>query len=317
VNFKGEKMNKMLLSVLIVVSLSFQVLFSEIKIGISVPSADHGWTAGLGWWAQKTADELSKKNKDLKFYVVQASNGTKQVGDVEDLLVKGIKALVILPHNPKTLQRTISEAYKSGVYTIVVDRELAKPAQNIFIAGDNPGLGKVGAEWMVKQMKSKGKMVIIEGMQIPINKQRVDAFNKVISKHKGIKVLASQPADWSTQKALRVMENYLQKYKHIDAVWCQDDDMLKGVMKAIKESGRTEIKTVMGGAGAKWVVEKIIAKDTTIKATVTYNPSMVGTAIEMCVKGLRGEKQPKRFIIPAELVDSSNAEAFYFPKSPY
>ena len=316
-NFKGEKMNKMLLSVLIVVSLSFQVLFSEIKIGISVPSADHGWTAGLGWWAQKTADELSKKNKDLKFYVVQASNGTKQVGDVEDLLVKGIKALVILPHNPKTLQRTISEAYKSGVYTIVVDRELAKPAQNIFIAGDNPGLGKVGAEWMVKQMKSKGKMVIIEGMQIPINKQRVDAFNKVISKHKGIKVLASQPADWSTQKALRVMENYLQKYKHIDAVWCQDDDMLKGVMKAIKESGRTEIKTVMGGAGAKWVVEKIIAKDTTIKATVTYNPSMVGTAIEMCVKGLRGEKQPKRFIIPAELVDSSNAEAFYFPKSPY
>jgi len=310
-------MNKMLLSVLIVVSLSFQVLFSEIKIGISVPSADHGWTAGLGWWAQKTADELSKKNKDLKFYVVQASNGTKQVGDVEDLLVKGIKALVILPHNPKTLQRTISEAYKSGVYTIVVDRELAKPAQNIFIAGDNPGLGKVGAEWMVKQMKSKGKMVIIEGMQIPINKQRVDAFNKVISKHKGIKVLASQPADWSTQKALRVMENYLQKYKHIDAVWCQDDDMLKGVMKAIKESGRTEIKTVMGGAGAKWVVEKIIAKDTTIKATVTYNPSMVGTAIEMCVKGLRGEKQPKRFIIPAELVDSSNAEAFYFPKSPY
>jgi len=310
-------MKKCLISVSIVFLLSMQILYSEIKIGISVPSADHGWTAGLGWWAQKTADELSKKNKDLKFYVVQASNGTKQVGDVEDLLVKGIKALVILPHNPKTLQRTIREAYKSGVYTIVVDRELAKPAQNIFVAGDNPGLGKVGAEWMVKQMKGKGKMVIIEGMQIPINKQRVDAFNEVVSKYKDIKVLASQPADWSTQKALRVMENYLQKYKHIDAVWCQDDDMLKGVMKAIKESGRTEIKTIMGGAGAKWVVEKIIADDKTIKATVTYNPSMVGVAINMCVKGLRGEKQVKRHIIPAELVDASNAKEFYFPKSPY
>ena len=289
----------------------------KIKIGISVPSGDHGWTSGLGWWANKTAEELGKENDDLEFIVVQANNPTKQVADVSDLLVQEIKALVILPHNPKTLQRTIQEAYKKGIYTVVVDRELPKPAQHIFVAGDNPGLGRVGGEWMAKQMKGKGTMVVIEGMQIPINKQRVDAFNKVISKFPDIKVLDSQPADWSTAKALRVMENFLQNYKHIDAVWCQDDDMLKGVMKAIKESNRKEIKTIMGGAGAKWVVKKVIDGDATIKATVTYNPSMVATAIKMCVKGLRGEKQPERHIIPAELVDSSNAKKFYFPKSPY
>jgi len=288
-----------------------------IKIGISVPSADHGWTAGLGWWAQKTAEELNAEDKNLKFFVVQANNGTKQVSDVEDLMVKGINALVILPHNPKTLQRAIQEAHKSGVYTVVVDRELEIPAQDVFVAGDNPGLGRIGGEWMVKQMEGKGKMVVIEGMQIPINKQRVDAFNEVVKKHKDIEILGSQPADWSTEKALTVMENFLQKHSQIDAVWCQDDDMLKGVLKAISEAKRTEIKTVMGGAGAKWVVKKIIDGDPSIRATVTYNPSMVATGIKMCVKGIRGEKQPARHIIPAELVDDLNAKSFYFPESPY
>ena len=40
------------------------------------------------------------------------------------------------------------------------------------------GLGRVGAEWMAKEMDGKGDIVVIEGMQIPINKQRVDAFNE-------------------------------------------------------------------------------------------------------------------------------------------
>ena len=54
---------------------------------------------------------LPIKMKQLEFFVVAASSGTKQVGDVEDLMIKGIDALVILPHNPATLQKVIEEAY--------------------------------------------------------------------------------------------------------------------------------------------------------------------------------------------------------------
>ena len=129
----------------------FSVFAAEkIKVGVSVPSADHGWTAGLLWWAKKAVKDIETEDKDVTFYVVAASSGSKQVGDVEDLMVKGIDALVILPHNPGTLQKVIEEAYNSGIYTVVVDRELPKPAQHVFVAGDNPGLGRVGAEWMAK-----------------------------------------------------------------------------------------------------------------------------------------------------------------------
>ncbi|MCJ8340846.1 MAG: substrate-binding domain-containing protein [Pseudomonadales bacterium] len=295
----------------------------KYKVGVSVPSADHGWTAGLLWWAKKAVAEIGKKDGDVEFFVVAASSGTKQVGDVEDLMIKGIDALVILPHNPATLQKVIEEAYAEGIYTVVVDRELATPAQDVFIAGDNAGLGRVGGEWLAKEMQGKGNVVVIEGMQIPINKQRVDAFNTVMAGHDGITILDSQPADWSTQKALAVMENFLQKHKHIDAVWCQDDDMLKGVLQAIKESGRTEIKTVLGGAGSKDIIKMILDDNPVVRSTVTYSPSMVASGIALAVAGVKDQTlgnmyhKPTRVILGAELVVKANAKDFYFPDAAF
>ncbi|GAB3481702.1 substrate-binding domain-containing protein [Marinomonas epiphytica] len=296
---------------------------AKYKVGVSVPSADHGWTAGLLWWANKTVKDLQAEEKDVEFFVVAASSGSKQVGDVEDLMIKGIDALVILPHNPATLQKIIEEAYSEGIYTVVVDRELATPAQDVFIAGDNTGLGRVGGQWLAEEMDGKGNVVVIEGLQIPINKQRVDAFNEVMANYPKINILDSQPGDWSTQKALSVMENFLQKHPKIDAVWCQDDDMLKGVMKAIEESGRTDIKTVLGGAGSKDIIKMIQDGNDVVRATVTYSPSMIASGIALAVHGVKGEQlghlyhQPSRVILGADLVTADNAAEYYFEDAAY
>jgi ribose transport system substrate-binding protein len=296
---------------------------AKYKIGVSVPSADHGWTAGLLWWANKAAADFEAEDKDVEFFVVASSSGSKQVGDVEDLMIKGINALVILPHNPATLQKVIEEAYDDGIYTVVVDRELAHPAQNVFIAGDNAGLGRVGGQWLAKEMSGKGNVVVIEGLQIPINKQRVDAFNEVMADYPNIKILDSQPGDWSTQKALSVMENFLQKHPKIDAVWCQDDDMLKGVLKAIEESGRTDIKTVLGGAGSKDILEMIQHESKMVRATVTYSPSMIASGVALAVHGVKNEKighlyhEPSRVILGADLVTKENVADYYFEDAAY
>ncbi|QRV25219.1 substrate-binding domain-containing protein [Marinomonas foliarum] len=296
---------------------------AKYKVGVSVPSADHGWTAGLLWWANKAAADFEAEDKDVEFFVVASSSGSKQVGDVEDLMIKGINALVILPHNPATLQKVIEEAYDDGIYTVVVDRELAHPAQNVFIAGDNAGLGRVGGQWLAKEMSGKGNVVVIEGLQIPINKQRVDAFNEVMADYPNIKILDSQPGDWSTQKALSVMENFLQKHPKIDAVWCQDDDMLKGVLKAIEESGRTDIKTVLGGAGSKDILEMIQHESKMVRATVTYSPSMIASGVALAVHGVKNEKighlyhEPSRVILGADLVTKENVADYYFEDAAY
>ncbi len=321
-----KRFAKLSLLVLVIMGLllPMNVFAAEkVKVGISIPSADHGWTGGVVWWAQQAVEDWKGKDADIEFFLVTADSPAKQIGDVEDLMVKEIDALVILPYDSAPLTPVVEEAYNSGIYTVVVDRGLTKEAQNVYIAGDNPGLGRVSGEWMAKEMGGKGKIVVLEGIPCVINTERVEAFNAVIAKYPDMEIMDSQPAHWSTQKGLEIMENYLQKYDQIDAVWAQDDDVLKGVLQAYKESGRDDIKLFLGGAGAKDMVKMVMDGDPLVRADVTYPPSMVATAISLAVQGIRNVplsgfyqmKIPSRVILASELIVPENASDYYYEDS--
>lgn len=296
----------------------------DFHIGVSVPSADHGWTAGLLWWANKAADELGEKYPNVDFTVLAANSGTAQVGDVEDLMVRQIDALVILPTNPATLQQVIAEAYHDGIYTVVVDRELEDPTQDVFLAGDNPGMGEEAAKYMAEALDEEGKIVIIEGPSIPINAQRVNAFRDEMARHSGIEILDSQSGEWNPQTSLNVMEDMLARHPEIDGVWAGDDDALQGVYQAILEAGRDDIKVLVGGGGSKDVIGMIRQGDSIVSGTVTYPPNMIASGIAVALHGLRGEHMgemyhgvPSRLILAADLITEENADEFYQPEAAY
>ncbi len=317
-------MKKKFLVILIIAVVSiFSFAKEKYKIGVAIPSADHGWTGGIVWWAEKAISDWKAKDPNLDFVLLTAVSPEEQVAAVEDLMVQKVDALVILPHDSATLTPIVEEAYKSGIYTVVVDRGLVKEAQDVYIAGDNPGMGRVAAEWIAKELNGKGKIVVLEGIPTVINTERVNAFMEVMKQYPGIQILDSQPAYWSTQKGLEIMENYLQKYPQIDAVWAQDDDVLKGVLQAYKESGRKDIKIMFGGAGSKDIIKMILDGDPLVRADVTYPPSMIATGISLGIMGVKGEvwngfyqhKLPSKIILAAELVTRENAQEYYLPDS--
>lgn len=317
-------MKKKFLVILIIAVVSiFSFAKEKYKIGVAIPSADHGWTGGIVWWAEKAISDWKAKDPNLDFVLLTAVSPEEQVAAVEDLMIQKVDALVILPHDSATLTPIVEEAYKSGIYTVVVDRGLVKEAQDVYIAGDNPGMGRVAAEWIAKELNGKGKIVVLEGIPTVINTERVNAFMEVMKQYPGIQILDSQPAYWSTQKGLEIMENYLQKYPQIDAVWAQDDDVLKGVLQAYKESGRKDIKIMFGGAGSKDIIKMILDGDPLVRADVTYPPSMIATGISLGVMGVKGEvwngfyqhKLPSKIILAAELVTRENAQEYYLPDS--
>lgn len=318
-----KKSVKQWVGVLAVTGVAFSGLAGEIKIGVSIPSADHGWTGGVVWYARKAIDDWSKKDPSVKFVLVTAANPAEQISQVEDLMVKGIQGLVILPHDSAPLTPVCQKVKEAGIQLVVVDRGLTKPLADIYVAGDNPGLGRVSGEYLAKKLNGEGEIVVLEGIPCVINTERVEAFKEVLRGYPRIRILDSQPAYWQTQKGLEIMENYLQKHKKIDAVWAQDDDVLKGVLQAYKESGRKDIKFFVGGAGNKDIIKKVMDKDPLVPADVTYPPSMVGSAISLAVMSLKGEalpgfyqrKIPSKVILQSELVTPENAKDYYVPES--
>ncbi len=291
----------------------------KIRIGVSIPSADHGWTGGVVYWAEQAKKDLERKDPKLEIILSTAKDSSEQVNKIENLMVQGIKALVVLPQEPAPLTGICSQVKQRGVYLVVVDRGLDKNIQDLTVAGDNAEFGRRCAEEMAKRLKGKGNILIMEGVPCEVNTLRVNAFKNVMKKYPDIKILESQTSNWSQEKGLKLMENFLQKYKQIDAVWAGDDDVLIGALKAYAESKRKDVKFFIGGGGAKAIVKRVLDKDPLVPVNVTYPPRMIAYGIEFAVAAAKGKPtaKSKREVIPAEVITPANAKYFYQPNSPY
>jgi ribose transport system substrate-binding protein len=289
-------------------------------IGVSIPAATHGWTGGVVYWANRTKKELEQQYPGLKITIKTASSAAEQANQVQDLhTANRIDTLVILPFESAPLTQPVAQVKSKGVYVTVVDRGLSDTsAQDAYVAGDNPGFGKVSGEYMAKALGGKGNIVVLRGIPTVIDNQRVDAFMAVMKNHPGIKVLDAKHGNWNRDDAFKVTQDLLTRFKHIDAVWASDDDMAVGVQKAIDQAKRTDVKLVLGGAGSKEYIKKVMDGDRMVPADVTYSPSMIADAMKLTAGArMKGEKLPASTIIPSVLVTQENAKQFYFPDSPF
>ena len=288
-------------------------------IGVSVPTADHGWTGGVDFFAQQSVDRLQKAYPNLKFVLATAPDSTKQAADLEDMLAtRNIDGLVILPGDPDAMTASIKKVKDAGKWVTVVDRALSQPGiPDLYVAGDNPGLGATTAAYFKSAMPNGGKIVILRGLPIPIDKQRFDAFMEGIKDTK-IQVLDNQFANWNRDDGYKVMQDFLTKYPEIDAVWAQDDDILVGALKAAKEAGRDDKMWFVGGAGMNQIIKMVAAGSKQVPVDVSYNPNMVATAIDLTALHFVANSQVDgTMIINSTLITKDNAAQFDYPNTPF
>ena len=294
---------------------------NKVNLGVAIPSADHGFTAGIVWWANEAKKELEAKYPDIKVTVKTAKDPGEQANQLQDLVTANkINALVIFPFESAALTKPVEQVHSKGVYVTVVDRGLTNDSgQDAYVAGDNTAFGKIPAEYIAKALGGKGDIVALRGIATTLDNERMDAFNSVIKGYPGIHLLDAKYANWNRDDAFKVMQDFLTRFKHIDAVWAADDDMAVGVLKAIDQAKRTDIKLVFGGAGAKGMIKTLKdGEDPRIQANVSYSPKFMYDAIKMTAEArLKGDKLPPKSIVPSVLITKDNAKGFYFPDSPF
>jgi ribose transport system substrate-binding protein len=285
----------------------------KVRIGVSIPAATHGWTAGIGWWAKRAMALYP----EIDFIYTTADGPQKQIADIEDMLSKGIDGLVVLATESAPLTPVAKQAKQRGVFIVNVDRGFLEPVADIFLEGDNKAFGRKSAQFIADRLNGKGNVVILTGIPCTVDSDRVNAAREVFAQYPDIKILDQQPAFWNRQKAVEVTENLLTKHRKIDVIWAADDDMAMGAIQAIKI-------WVFRGAGMKEMVKKVMDKDPMVPGNVTYSPSMIATGIHTAVSVLRDGKKdqimefmPRHLLIDVELITPENANQYYFKDAVY
>ncbi len=288
-------------------------------IGVAIPSATHGFMGGLNWHAQDTITRLGDVYPNIEFVLSTAGDASTMVNDIEDMVAtRNIDALVVLPFESEPLTAPVQSVAEQDIWVTVVDRGLSvEGIEDLYVAGDNTGFGRVAGEYFAENLSEGDQIVVLRGIPTTLDNERVEAFQAAIE-GSGIEVLDMQHGNWNRDDAFNVMQDYLSRFSEIDAVWAADDDMAVGALEAIAQAGREDEMWVVGGAGMKEIIQRMMDGDPQLPVNVTYPPAQISTAIELTALGLVSATPVSgRFIIGSQRITPDNAEQFYFPDSPF
>lgn len=288
-------------------------------IGISVPKASTGFTAAITFYAEKYC-----KENGINYKLVQAESSNEQANQIDDLISMDPAAIVLQPINDElaTAAATIKDA---GITLVDFDRTLGGTEPDYYLAGDNPGCGANGADWLVEQLGDDFSVVVCSVTSWGnIAEERKVAFEErlkeIAPNAKILNEYASESA--SREDGLKLMTDVLQSNPEIDAVFCVDDEQACGILQAIDEAGRTDIKGLYAAGGGSTIFLNEIKDSEFPIATVSYYPNMICDAIQIAVDVANGETPEKETIKEAVVIDKDNMDSWkesigYDPEAPY
>ena len=259
------------------------------------------------------ADGAKAKSKTLGMTMdVQNANNADQASlDLASAaLNKKPSVLIIDPVSSASGGSIVTLANTGGVPVVAFDRMPESGELKAFIGYDAIQAGKNSAKALGEALDGKGKIVEIQGiMGTSVAQERSKGFNEGIKAFPGIKIVATQPAEFDRGKALNVMTNVLQSNRNIDGVYAANDEMALGVIAALKAAGLTDKVKVVGNDGIADAVKAI--KDGTLYATNAESPFALGSEVmALAAKVANGEQVDKKKVLQGFLVKTADVESY-------
>jgi len=268
----------------------------QIKIGLSVSTQNNPFFVTL-----KDGAEAAAKEAGATLVVVDAQDDTaKQISGIEDLIQQKVDVILVNPTDSDAVVTAVESANKANIPVITVDRAANGGEVVAHIASDNVNGGKMAGEYILKALGDKGNLVELQGIAgTSAANDRGKGFHDAVDGKEGVKVIASQPADFDRAKGLSVMENILQGNKDIAAVFAHNDEMALGALQAIQASGQNIM--VVGFDATDDAVKAV--NDGQMAATVAQKPAAIGeTAVKTALQVLKGETVEKSIAVELELI---------------
>lgn len=288
---KLQKLTTLASALMLSLAVSGTTLAKE-TIALAVSTLDNPFFVTLKDGAQKKADELG-----YKLVVLDSQNDpAKELANVEDLTVRGVKVLLINPTDSEAVVNAVKMANRNKIPVITLDRGAVAGDVVSHIASDNVAGGKMAGDFIAQKLGSGAKVIQLEGIAgTSAARERGEGFKQAIDAHK-FDVLASQPADFDRTKGLNVMENLLASKGDVKAVFAQNDEMALGALRAIKAANKDVL--VVGFDGTDDGVKAV--ETGKMAATIAQQPDLIGAlGVVTADKLLKGEKVDAK--IPVDL----------------
>jgi D-xylose transport system substrate-binding protein len=220
---------------------------------------------------QMFVDEATRLGAEV--FVQDASGDPNtQIQQCENLLVRGVKVLVVIPKNADAAAPIVEKAHAKGCKVLCYDRLITNSEPDLYVSFDNVRVGEIQAQEILK-LVPKGNYLELMGDPGDKNAGMVhEGHMKVLQPAidaKQIKIVLSQACDkWQGSEAKRITEDALTRFK-LDAIVASNDGTAAGAIAAL-EAKKLAGKVPISGQDADLLNCQYVARG--LQAVTVYKP---------------------------------------------
>ncbi|MCK9482212.1 MAG: ABC transporter substrate-binding protein [Bacteroidia bacterium] len=278
------------------------------------------FSLGASWRVQmiEEARYAAENNPKVKELVITEANDdtSKQISDIEDLIARGVDAILITASNPKALIPVVNKAMAAGIVVIDFDNVVDTDNVTSHIIVDQIEFGKVQATWLVDAMQGKGNVLAFNGMKgTSISADRYAGALSILDQYPDIEIVNVVYGNWDYATAKRAMENILASNVRIDGIWSQGGAMSEAAVKAYLERGMNPPPvTGEDGNGFLKIWKELKDKGTGFDSIATSMPTWISAkALEVAIEALDGKPVAKEVLLPIPTITGDEVDEYVRP----
>lgn len=263
-------------------------------------------------WRQKVNREIKigqyqYKNVDVVFASAD-NNGQRQARQIDSLVKAKVDLLVVAPSDVKTVAPAIERAYRAGIPVILYDRMIESTHYTAYIGTDNVAIGKEVADYLAHQLQGRGTVVEITGERgsTPVA-DRHRGFMQGMKAFPQIQVVTLE-GDWNLAGAKKLMRQYMDAGKPVDAVFGHNDAEAWGAQQAAKEKNREKQMLFVGIDGLPGENQGVDLVDKGVMTASYIYPTKGEAIVPLAMNILQGKPYKRMNYFQSAFVTAENAK---------
>jgi ribose transport system substrate-binding protein len=193
---------------------------------------------GSEWRSQMLANfEKAAEELGMETVVEHADTDVPgQIAQINNLIAKGVDAIIINPADIAALKPVMDEATSQGIVVVIIDAEIPGD-DHVNVVINQKEWAAISARWLVEKLGGEGDIVTIEGyLGHPANEYRMEGVAEVLAANPGINLVGEDTGEWDPATAQQVAANFMASNPGLDGIWTQDG-MAEGTLLAVLASG--------------------------------------------------------------------------------
>jgi len=255
---------------------------------------------------------IRERAQDLSWEVVTVSaneDKAKQIAGVQDLVARGVKAILISPIDAVGVNAAYDAAKAANIPIVSVARGSTSPNQTLHVTMDEPQIGRDIAEWTAKAIGGEGKVAMLLGPSgVPTFRNLGDGYAQMMAKYPKIQIVFRADGPLTRERGVKQAEDALVANPDLKVIYAANDDVALGAMQAVLAADRSGKIIVTGMNGVPPALRAV--KDGKLAMTVELNPVLWGRlGVDVLASYLKGEKVEPRVFIKHVIIDQTNIDA--------